>query len=70
MGAKVPKGHDEIEAIARQLVTDHGSRAPIVASEQLNECIDRGDQCGRDDWVQVVYVIHRLQQGMRPDESW
>jgi hypothetical protein len=65
----MPKKHAEIETIARQLVTDHGPRAPIVATQQLNKRIDRGDKYGRDDWVQVVYMIHRLQQGMRPDES-
>jgi hypothetical protein len=60
----VPKEHAEIQTIARQMVTDYGPRAPIVAADRLNECIDRGDKYGRDDWVQVVYQIHRLLRGM------
>ena len=60
------KGYAEFEEVARQMIAAHGARAPIVAAERLNECLDRGDQYGRDDWVQVVYEIRRLQRGMRP----
>jgi hypothetical protein len=67
---KVAKDWGEIEAAARQMVADYGPRAPIAAAERLNECLDRGDRYGRDDWVQVVYVIHRLQQGVHPMSGW
>ena len=60
----------EIETVARQMVADHGPSAAVAAAERLNQCIDQGDRFGRDDWAQVVYVIHRLGQGLRPDDSW
>ena len=60
------KSYAEFEAIARQMIAAHGARAPIVAAERLNECLDRGDQHGRDDWVQVISEIYQLQRGMRP----
>ena len=66
----MPQAFAGIETVARQMVADHGPRAPISATERLNECLDRGDSYGRDEWAQVVYVIHRLLQGMGPDNSW
>jgi hypothetical protein len=63
MGQKVPKEPAEIDAIARQMVTDHGVHAPIIATERLNECMDQGDKYGRDDWAQVVSQVHRLLRG-------
>ena len=64
------KEFTSIETVARQMLVEHGSRAAIAAAERLNRCIDEGDKLGRDDWAQVVYVIHRLRQGMRPDDRW
>ena len=58
--------HVVAEALARQMIADHGHRASLVAAERLNECLDRGDKSGRDHWVQVVYEIHRLLEGFRP----
>jgi hypothetical protein len=62
----VEKSYAEFEGIARQMIAAYGARAPIAAAERLNECLDRGDQYGRDDWVQVIYEIYQLQRGMRP----
>ena len=53
----------EIDRIARQMIAAHGSRAAIVATERLNDCLDRGDLEGRDHWAQVVHRIHCLQAG-------
>ncbi len=62
--------HNKAEALARQIITDYGLRASIVAVERLNQCLDRGDQRGRDDWIQVIYLIHRLQRGEHPIYPW
>lgn len=51
----------EVDRIAGELIAMHGSRAAIVATERLNDCIDLGDLLGRDHWAQVVHRIHCLQ---------
>lgn len=55
------KNQSEVDRIARDLIATHGSRAAIVATERLNDCIDLGDLPGRDHWAQVVQRIHCLQ---------
>jgi hypothetical protein len=50
----------EVDRVARNMLTQHRSRAAIVAGERLNECIDRGDWEGRDTWARIVCRIHEL----------
>ena len=59
-GQFVKKGDDEIDREARLLVRQHGSRAAIVAADELNRCIDRRDWDGRDLWARIVRRIHEL----------
>jgi DUF438 domain-containing protein len=67
-GEKMNNDHNEPEVIARQMIASHGPRAPDIAVEHLNECIDQGNKQGRDYWVQVFYQIHRLRRG--PGPNW
>jgi hypothetical protein len=51
----------EIDRIARDMIARHGPQAARVASERLNERIDRNDVRGRDTWACVVHAIHERQ---------
>jgi hypothetical protein len=51
----------EIARLAREMIARHGPRAALVASERLNEMIDRNNRHGRDLWACVVHVIHERQ---------
>jgi hypothetical protein len=51
----------EIERVAREMITQHGSRAARQATERLNEMIDRNNIPGRDLWACVVHRIHEHQ---------
>jgi hypothetical protein len=51
----------EVDRMARRMLTQHGSRAAVAAAQQLNECIDRGDWEGRETWARVVHRIHEYQ---------
>ena len=48
----------EIDRMARQMLAQHDLHAVVVATEQLNECIDRADWTGRDTWARIVQKVH------------
>ena len=50
-----------VEALARSLIEEHGTRAVLVAVERLNQSIDERDIQRRDFWAQVVHAIHEHQ---------
>jgi hypothetical protein len=55
----------EIERLAREMIATHGRRAAPMATERLNEMIDRNNSPGRDVWACVVHAIH-ARQGSGP----
>jgi len=50
-----------VDASARSLIEEHGTRAVLVAVERLNQSIDERDIHSRDFWAQVVHAIHEHQ---------
>ncbi len=51
----------EVERLAREMIATHGPRAARMATERLNEMIDRNNIPGRDVWACVVHAIHERQ---------
>ncbi len=47
----------EIERLARDMIATHGPRAARIATERLNDMIDRNNIPGRELWACVVHVI-------------
>ena len=52
---------DEIERLASEMIERHGPRAARIATERLNEMIDREHVRGREIWACVVHLIHKRQ---------
>jgi hypothetical protein len=50
--------NEEVDFIARALIAQHGSGAPIAATRHLDELIGLGSWYRRDTWAAVVHAIH------------
>jgi len=60
----------EIARMAGEMIEKYGAQAPRLATERLNEMIDRGNKTGRDIWACVVHEIHdRLGAGPKRPTS-
>ena len=60
----------EFERMAREMIERHGARAARVATERLNEMIDRDNPRGREIWACIVHLIHQ-KQGTGPiSDDW
>jgi hypothetical protein len=60
---------EEVDFIARALIAQHGSDAPLAATRHLNELIDLGSWYRRDTWAAVVHTIHGY-LGTRDTSLW
>jgi hypothetical protein len=62
-------GEATIQALASEMIEQHGADAAVRAVERVNDLIDRRDWSARDVWAAVVHAIHDLQQAVPPPQQ-